>query len=1585
MAKDSVLLEIKVTTAGTTKAYKDTLQLSKATDQAEKSQKNLGRTQDKYNRLQKGTAELGMNTTKSFSKMQQSVDGGGGAGGLVRAYALLAANVFALTAAFGVLSRSAQIDTLVESMEILSTSGGTYIKNLARDMQEASGFAIDLAQAFSQVSLASSAGLSTKEIEGLTTVAKGAAISLGRNLPDAMDRIFRGAIKLEPEILDEIGLFVRVDEAAQKYARNNGKVVSSLTQVEKRQAFLNEILEQGTRKFEEYAEAIKPDPYVRLGAALQDIAQEGLSLTNSVLGPVLGFLAESKTLLTIVFGALVTVLLKKAIPAMGLMTKSAAELAQERAAEAKAYSDSITENSNAAINAEKKTLQETRKSLRDRTREQERFVSRSKKPGADTTKLDKAALGSKQRAARVQERIVVLEKAQIKAKGKNKLLIDQELNALREEERIEQRLANLKTTTGVREGSLADMRQKKLDSDARVSGAVSMAAGTMETQGIAEGFRELNTELKTQVEVNGKLEDKYTKTEKAKARLKGGVSGLGVAFNKLMMYLGPIMMAFAVLSPFLIAAAKAMGFMSAEAKAFDETLKKLNDQLEKYDKRLEKQIQGMKSFTLTFREIVKANMAFNKNIADTTQRTLDTIAAFKEWDKVAKPIVKWWDKVMFFKPEGQGRKEWATLTAGTKQLKETVQALVEAGDTKVLEELFGKEMTERVINYDTRLQEATTTRKAIMTAMRQESKDIYEYNSTLSNLNAELNKVKGKDIKSHLDLPEDVTKDWNVLEKAYFDLNNELSTTWRKINFVGMEMKDLEKASRTLNLATEYQAQLFEILGSAMDGAAESVGKFQNQFLPKTKVDDILSSMDAMDAALDKMDDRWRESFWQSFADDDNPFKEIFSKVQREMLEINHTMEDGTKLQFDWLESLAWEEVKRQLNDYKESVLKLAQETKELTNQNKRLNEVIDAGREIRERINSQQNTIMRNNAQIAEMTLEIMGRTWGLTKDQTRGLVEQLIIEEKLVKNADQRTEFDKRLLEFGLDFNKLLALRGALHNADTELLEEQLHLQTETERLELTRLKTLEKVVKAQRSAVDASMKLLKTQAKLTALTTRGTKTLTPKQESDLKIKTAGKTFSIALLEAKLKKAMIKAEYKLLERKLFVLGMETNDPSLVEKVTTEGEFGTEFTYKLKDSLKQNLGEATELMDNAMDDIIKNIKDNFIVESADAISKGFEGGVGMGLIAARKTYIDGVAALQKELDEGKIGGDDFEKKKGELEQIMRMTSLREATDKYAESLRKLGPEGELIATVIEGTWALRDAFVDMNAVLDTKGVGSLEKMGAVASFAGQVFQQIGSMIVANAKAQTHALDQQIKMEKARDGKSQESLSKIAAMEKKKTSIAKKAFEQNKKMQIASAIMSTAGAVAGAYNLPPTPGAPWNVAFAALMAALGMAQVAIIRKQQFTGGSGDAPAPKTALSIGQRSNRVDVSRGVSGGELGYLRGERGVGMANAFTPTGGAGGLRKGYAAGTGEEDLLVGERGPEIVTARGPYEVIPNDALGGGASNVNFTINAVDAAGVEDVLLRQRGNIIGMLRDAANDSGERFLESVDTDVVGVA
>ena len=83
---------------------------------------------------------------------------------------------------------------------------------------------------------------------------------------------------------------------------------------------------------------------------------------------------------------------------------------------------------------------------------------------------------------------------------------------------------------------------------------------------------------------------------------------------------------------------------------------------------------------------------------------------------------------------------------------------------------------------------------------------------------------------------------------------------------------------------------------------------------------------------------------------------------------------------------------------------------------------------------------------------------------------------------------------------------------------------------------------------------------------------------------------------------------------------------------------------------------------------------------------------------------------------------------------------------------------------------------------------------------------------------------------------------------------------------------------------------------------------------------------------------------------------------------------RRGYADG----GVVVGERGPEVITPSVPVDVTPNFALDGASSNVNFTINAVDAAGVEDVLMNQRGNIIRMIREAANENGEDFLTQVD-------
>ena len=258
---------------------------------------------------------------------------------------------------------------------------------------------------------------------------------------------------------------------------------------------------------------------------------------------------------------------------------------------------------------------------------------------------------------------------------------------------------------------------------------------------------------------------------------------------------------------------------------------------------------------------------------------------------------------------------------------------------------------------------------------------------------------------------------------------------------------------------------------------------------------------------------------------------------------------------------------------------------------------------------------------------------------------------------------------------------------------------------------------------------------------------------------------------------------------------------------------------------------------------------------------------------------------------------------------------------------------------------------------------------------AASALNAIGGIMAANSRAQIKEVDNQIEAEKKRDGKSASSLAKIAKLEKKKEQMAKKAFEVNKKMQMAQAVAGTAAAVIGALGAKPW--GPWNFALAGLVGAMGLAQLAVISGTSFQGaGSGAAtPSGPTAITAGRRGSSVDTAKSQSAsGELGYLRGDSGMGGINNFKPA------FSGYKhrAGGG---YVVGEQGPEVFMPETPGNIIPSGQGMGGTTNVNFSIQAVDASGVEDLLVNQRGNLIGMMREAANSYGQDFMEGVDTAV----
>lgn len=139
----------------------------------------------------------------------------------------------------------------------------------------------------------------------------------------------------------------------------------------------------------------------------------------------------------------------------------------------------------------------------------------------------------------------------------------------------------------------------------------------------------------------------------------------------------------------------------------------------------------------------------------------------------------------------------------------------------------------------------------------------------------------------------------------------------------------------------------------------------------------------------------------------------------------------------------------------------------------------------------------------------------------------------------------------------------------------------------------------------------------------------------------------------------------------------------------------------------------------------------------------------------------------------------------------------------------------------------------------------------------------------------------------------------------------KKAFMAAKAFNIANAIMNTYMAATKALASAPP---PFSFIMAGAAVAMGLAQVAQISSQQYTGRAIGGP--------------------VAGG-----------------TP-------------------YIVGENGPEMFVPQGAGKVVPNNAIESQPVNISFNINTVDARGMDNLLMERKGMIVGMVRSAINDRG---------------
>ena len=330
MANETIKIGLQVDDGGSTQQrIKDANALKVAYDSAASSASKIGGTagsrgvaakaaptgsqalmEDRtYNQL-RGAAGVTGASARDFAAQSQ------GLGGLVRLYATFAANLFAVGAAYRALSNAADTSNLITGLNTLGAQSGKSLGTLSKRLVEVTDGAISLRDAMTAVAQSSSAGLSSKNIERLGQVAKNASLALGISVPDAISRLSRGITKLEPELLDELGLFTKLGPATDKYALSIGKTTAQLTDFEKRQAFALAVLDEGEQKFNSLAEAAA-NPYDKLLSSLKNVTQEGLSFLNKFVSPVVDLLSKSPTALVAVLAGIGSVLLKQAIPALG--------------------------------------------------------------------------------------------------------------------------------------------------------------------------------------------------------------------------------------------------------------------------------------------------------------------------------------------------------------------------------------------------------------------------------------------------------------------------------------------------------------------------------------------------------------------------------------------------------------------------------------------------------------------------------------------------------------------------------------------------------------------------------------------------------------------------------------------------------------------------------------------------------------------------------------------------------------------------------------------------------------------------------------------------------------------------------------------------------------------------------------------------------------------------------------------------------------------------------------------------------------------------------------------------------------------
>lgn len=624
-----------------------------------------------------------------------------GLGGIVRLYATYAANVFAVTAAFRALSNAMDTANMVQGLNILGAASGRSLGSLSQRLVEVTDGALSMRDAMEATAKGSAAGLTNQQLERMAKVAKSSSLALGVSMPDAMNRLSRGISKLEPELLDELGIFTKIGPATAAYAASLGKTESQLSDFEKRQAFANAVLKEGEQKFAEIADQIAANPYTKLEASLKNTAQSGLDLVNKVLGPIVNLLSETPGALIGVLALLGSTLIKQAIPAIGQYkerlkqtAEDSANIARKRlgdmAGAEKQLTRLITMEAESRATKELNIFEQNEQKYLElkqagvaRQNKALKSILREK----DISEIDRTQIDAAQRDLDNYTRNQSKKKKVMSETVKAQIAAEQELiNSVRatvdaeEAARQAYKNAEIEATKKIKNSKAYLDAIQEIDGferKARANSIASNAAYNASLFGTINAWKLMNLELQAVKGSTDFLERGWIRVKSAVAIATGAVTALGAALNRAIMVVTTIITVFEILSSIYSTNSK-------QAAEFSSAVDQANESVLNSDRTIAsfaKKMGGLSQSTIE--GAVAIGNAFSEIEGSAEKMVITFEASIKKMSRLDRGIDMFLDMFNF----GSADKLAKSLTD---QIGSAMQLLQSAG----LAEKYGKEFSD---------------------------------------------------------------------------------------------------------------------------------------------------------------------------------------------------------------------------------------------------------------------------------------------------------------------------------------------------------------------------------------------------------------------------------------------------------------------------------------------------------------------------------------------------------------------------------------------------------------------------------------------------------------------------------------------------------------------------------------------------------------------------------------------------------------------------------------------------------------------------------------------------------------------------